>query len=185
MRLTRSQLYVLLLAILTVAIGIVANIATDQIPPWIQPYLRFSWPILGVLIVLFSALSVYQPRQEPVQPSRPSEPEPLARKRRSDRKALRRYLEQLIEEHKYFTFLGRAKPLGLERIYIALRVGEYVPRQLQPDEPMQAVDDELPEQRSGTVAVPEALRLNRRLAVLGEPGSGQDYTAETSRPAHH
>ncbi len=171
MRLTRSQLYVLL-AILTVAVGLVTNVATGQMPPWIEPYLPLSWPILGVLAVLFVALSVYQARQESVQP-RPSEPESLTWKRRSPRKALRRYLEQLIEEHKYFTFLGRAKPLDLERIYIALRVGEYVPHQLQPDEPMQAVDDELPEQRSGTVEVPEALQLNRRLAVLGEPGSGK------------
>jgi len=173
MRLTRSQLYVLLIAILTVAVGIATNVATSQMPPWIQPYLWLSWPILGVLAVLFIALSVSQARQESPQPQRPSEPEPLTRKRRSDRKALRRYLEQLIEEHKYFTFLGRAKPLDLEKIYIALRVGEYVPRQLQPDESMQAVDEELPEQRSGTVEVPEALRLNRRLVVLGEPGSGK------------
>jgi tetratricopeptide (TPR) repeat protein len=72
MRLTRSQLYVLLLAILTVAVGAVTNVATGQMPPWIQPYLWLSWPILGVLVVLFVALSLYQARQEPPQPEPPT-----------------------------------------------------------------------------------------------------------------
>jgi formylglycine-generating enzyme required for sulfatase activity/energy-coupling factor transporter ATP-binding protein EcfA2 len=173
MRLTRSQLYVLLLAILTVAIGVLSNIAAGQMPSWLQPHLWLSWPILVVLTGLFVVLSVYQPRQEAVQPPRPSEPEPPIWKRRSDRQALRNYLEQLIEEHKYFTFLGRAKPLDLEKIYIALKVGEFVPRQLQPDEVAQTIDEETPKQRTGTVEVPEALRLHRRPAVLGEPGSGK------------
>jgi len=173
MRLTRSQFYVLLLAILTVAVGAMTNVATGQMPTWLQPYLWLSWPILGVLVVLFIILSVHQTHQKEPEPPHPSEPEPLIRERRNERRALRNYLEQLIEEHKYFTFLRRAKPLDLERIYIALRVGEYVPRQLQPDEPMQTVSGKLPCQRSGTVEVPEALRLHRRLAVLGEPGSGK------------
>jgi formylglycine-generating enzyme required for sulfatase activity/energy-coupling factor transporter ATP-binding protein EcfA2 len=185
MRLTRSQLY-LFLALLTVAIGVVTNVATGQMPAWLQPYLWLSWPILVVLAVIFIILSVVQVRQESAQPPHPSEPEPErperpeepqpeppSWKRISDRQALRRYLEQVIEEHKYFTFLGRAKPLDLERIYIALRVGEYVPRQYQPDASGQAVDEPLPEQRSGTVEVPEALRLHHRLVVLGEPGSGK------------
>jgi len=78
MRLTRSQLYVLLIAILTVAVGAVTNVATGQMPPWIQPYLWLSWPILGVLVVIFVALSLYQARQEPPQP------EPPTRKRASE-----------------------------------------------------------------------------------------------------
>ena len=78
MRLTRSQFSVLLLAILTVAVGAVTNVATGQMPPWIQPYLWLSWPILGVLAVLFVALSLYQARQEPPLP------EPPTRKRTSE-----------------------------------------------------------------------------------------------------
>ena len=173
MKLSGSRLYVLLLAVMTFAVGVVTNVATNQMPTWLQPYLWLSWPILGVLFVLFIVLSVYHVHQESPLPPRLSESEPQPRERMSDRKALRCYLEQLIEEHKYFTFLGRAKPLDLERIYIALKVGEYVPRQLQPDELIQTEGDELPQQRSGTVELPEALRLHRRLAVLGEPGSGK------------
>ena len=164
MKLTRSQLSLLLLAILTVAIGVVTNVATGQMPIWLQHYLWLSWPILGLLAVLFIALSVHQARQESVE---------HLRKHTTDRKALCNYLEQLTEEHKYFSFLERAKPLDLEKIYIALKVGEYVPRQLQPDESVQADGDEFPKQRSGTVEVPEAIRLHHRLAILGEPGSGK------------
>lgn len=69
MRLTRSQLY-LLLALLTVAVGVVTNVATNQMPTWIQPYLWISWPILGVLALLFIILSVYQAREEPLQSPR-------------------------------------------------------------------------------------------------------------------
>ena len=97
MRLTRSQLYLLLLGILTVAVGVATNTATSQMPPWIQPYLWLSWPLLGVLAVFFVALSVYQARQHSAQPPRLSEPGSPTWKRRSHRKALRRYLEQLID----------------------------------------------------------------------------------------
>ena len=42
------------------------------------------------------------------------------------------YPDQLIDEQGHFTFLGRAKPLELEKIYIALKVGEYVPPEREP-----------------------------------------------------
>jgi hypothetical protein len=57
MRKPRSLLY-LLLALLAVAVGIVTNIATAQIPSWLQPHLWLAWPTLGVLAVLFIVLSV-------------------------------------------------------------------------------------------------------------------------------
>lgn len=74
MKLTRSSLLYLLLALLTVVIGIVTNIATNQVPDWIKPYLWLSWPILLVLTSLFIALSVHQAtRGEPPQFSRITE----------------------------------------------------------------------------------------------------------------
>jgi len=87
-----------------------------------------------------------------------------------DRKAERRYLRQVIEEHKYFTFLGRDTPFNLDRIYIALMVGKYVPPQERPDDPSTAPGA----QRTGTVEVIEALKREPpRLLVLGEPGCGK------------
>jgi hypothetical protein len=92
----------------------------------------------------------------------------------SDRRAVRRYLDRLVEEHQYFTFLGRAKPLDLDTIYIALKVGEYVPPQERPDEPAPKHGEQPADGRAGTVEVPEALLLDPpRLLVLGEAGSGK------------
>jgi tetratricopeptide (TPR) repeat protein len=73
MNLTRSRLY-LLLALLTVAVGIATNVATGQMPNWLRPYLWLSWPLLGVLALLFIILSVRQAREETPPPVRPSEP---------------------------------------------------------------------------------------------------------------
>jgi pimeloyl-ACP methyl ester carboxylesterase len=57
MRSSKLLVYVLL-SLLTIAVGVVTNIATSQIPTRIQPYLWLSWPILGVLALVFIALSV-------------------------------------------------------------------------------------------------------------------------------
>jgi formylglycine-generating enzyme required for sulfatase activity len=91
-----------------------------------------------------------------------------------ERAALRRYLDQLIEEHRYFTFLGRAKPLELDTIYITLKVGEYVPPQERPDDPAANTLGDGSGARSGALQPSEALMLDPpRLLVLGEPGSGK------------
>jgi len=98
---------------------------------------------------------------------------PLFR-RHQERRALRRYLDRLIEEHRYFTFLGRAKPLNLEAIYITLKVGEYVPPQERPDAPAASTLGDPSGARSGALPPSEALMLDPpRLLVLGEPGSGK------------
>ena len=90
----------------------------------------------------------------------------------SDRKALRRYLDLLVEEHQYFTFLD--KTLDLEKIYIALKVGEYVPPQEKPEEQAARSGEGLADERSGTVEATEALLLvPLRLVVLSEPGGGK------------
>jgi hypothetical protein len=93
---------------------------------------------------------------------------------REERRALRRYLDRLILEHRHFTFLGRAKPLDLEQIYISLKIGEYVPPRERPDERAARMAVGHVESRSGTVDLTEALMLDPpRLVILGEPGSGK------------
>ncbi len=87
MRLTRSQWCILVLAILTVAVGIATNIATAQMPERLKPYLWIAWPVLGLLAAVFIILTVWQARidarpastlQQPlrvelVRPPRPKE----------------------------------------------------------------------------------------------------------------
>ncbi len=70
---TRARLY-FLLALLTVAVGITTNIATSQMPDWLKPHLWLSWPLLGILALLFVFLSVRQSKEEsappPISPER-------------------------------------------------------------------------------------------------------------------
>lgn len=91
----------------------------------------------------------------------------------SDTKAEQRYRERIVRKHQHVDIFGRAKPLELEKIYISLRVGEYVPPEEKPDEPSRHLS-EGPQQRSGIIEATKALyRKPPRLAVLGDPGSGK------------
>ena len=64
MRLTRLQWPMLALLVLTVALPIVTNLATNQLPNWLKSYTWHWWLLLGVLIVLYIVLSLCQPSQE-------------------------------------------------------------------------------------------------------------------------
>jgi tetratricopeptide (TPR) repeat protein len=72
MKLNQVRLFVLLLGLLTVLISVVANLATSQIPENLKPHLWLSWPLLGILAIVFLILSVFQPREE--QTAKSSEP---------------------------------------------------------------------------------------------------------------
>jgi hypothetical protein len=88
------------------------------------------------------------------------------------RRNTKRYLRNLVAQHREFTFLGRAKPLDLEHIYVSLRVAEHTPRALRPDLPT-ATNPDASLVAGRLVEIPEALSLCRHLAVLGDPGSGK------------
>jgi sulfatase modifying factor 1 len=92
----------------------------------------------------------------------------LLRARLFARRSIERYLDRLTLRHREFSFLGRARPLRLEDIYVGLRVAEHLPPERVPDSPPVALA-----QRGRTLEVPEAMRLSRRLLVLGEAGSGK------------
>ncbi len=91
------------------------------------------------------------------------------------RRRTQRYLRNLLAQHREFTFLGRAKPLRLENIYVSLKVGEYTSAALRPDAPDTDSAEETPAPvgEGRTVDIPEALLLSRRLVVLGDPGAGK------------
>lgn len=172
MRLTRSQLY-LLLALLTVAIGVVTNVATDQMPTWIQPYLWLSWPILGVLTVLFIALSVHQAREEPPQPSRfPEEPEEQPKPTIPERpalylahlyplRALKSYKDQLRRQFEKLYVFGRVISRNLLDIYTTLKLIE------DPEVAFWSTPSTVKR-----LDIEEVL-LGRKAVILGEPGTGK------------
>ena len=58
-------LYVVLFALVSLAIGIVSNVASSQFPDWLQPYLWLSWPLLAILVALAIALGIYDATRQP------------------------------------------------------------------------------------------------------------------------
>ena len=47
------------LTLLSIAVGLVTNIATSQVPDWLKPYLGWTWPVLLVLALLLVGLTVF------------------------------------------------------------------------------------------------------------------------------
>ena len=88
MRFARAGLYGLL-ALLMVAIGVVSDVASGQMPSWAKDHLSLSWPILGGLTLLFAFLSVMQALRGPPEnppPPPPSKPLQVEVKIRRERK---------------------------------------------------------------------------------------------------
>lgn len=52
------------IAFLAGVVGVVAAVATGNVPSWAQPYLWVSWPILGALLLLLGGVTVWQIRLE-------------------------------------------------------------------------------------------------------------------------
>jgi hypothetical protein len=68
----------ILAGVIATLVGILGNIATSNIPPFLKPYLDYAWPAFGSLAVLGIALTVWQtwrttthssPTQKPMLPS--------------------------------------------------------------------------------------------------------------------
>lgn len=173
MRLTSSRLYVLLLAILTVAIGVVAEFVAGQMPTWIQPYLWLSWPILGVLIVLFIVLSVIEPPEKlPKLPRFPEEsneqPKPAVPKPPHPyfahlylRRALKSYRDQLRSQFEKLYVFGTVVSPNLLDIYTTLKLVE------DPEVAFWSMPSTVKQ-----LDIEEVL-LARKAIILGEPGSGK------------
>lgn len=66
MKLTRPQLNVLVLAVLALSIGLITNIATNQMPEPLKPYLWLAWPLLGILVLIFLLVTYFSEPQTPI-----------------------------------------------------------------------------------------------------------------------
>jgi hypothetical protein len=117
----------------------------------------------------------------PIDPENRSVPAPSAGgrlKKRThdlkDAKAERRYRERVVRDHQYLDILGRAKKLELDRIFISLRVDDYVPAAEKPDAASRNANGPRSQQPAGVIQAAAALELNPpRIAILGDPGSGK------------
>jgi hypothetical protein len=168
MRPTYTQIILLVLtllsALVTVAIGVAANIATTQIPAWVEPYLPLAWPSLAVLTALLLVITVASffttLRQSPAKIGPPS------------RKLVQAYLQEVAADP--------VRTLADE----VLGEAEFIPREVTAQKTWlfprfaAAYRPAMPaEAEAGATARPEPLEAvlarENRLVLLGEPGMGK------------
>jgi len=63
-KLTSTQWSVVILAILTISIGIVTNFATNTVPAWLVKYSWLPWTLLFILGIAFVLVSAFHPPQK-------------------------------------------------------------------------------------------------------------------------
>ena len=55
-----SIIIAVILALLTVLVGLLSSVASNNIPPLVTPYLRYTWPVLGAATLVLVVLTVWQ-----------------------------------------------------------------------------------------------------------------------------
>lgn len=94
----KSQVSVLSLAILALVIAVLTNIATNQLPENVKPYLWYAWPALVILAVVFVVITLLSHK------SSPSGPEPEF--------SLKRYYEALRKRYQILDLDALTPPLN-------------------------------------------------------------------------
>jgi len=61
----------ILAGVLAALASILGNIATSSIPPFALPYLRYTWPAFGIVVLLGIGVAVWQVRREALASSSP------------------------------------------------------------------------------------------------------------------
>jgi DNA polymerase III delta prime subunit len=83
MQQSRSSAFItVLLGALTVLLGLIGNVAANNLPPWLRPFVHFVWPVFALLLAAFLVLLLTQGLlTPPVMPS-------LSQQRRSRKQLL-------------------------------------------------------------------------------------------------
>lgn len=190
MKLTRPQMLVLL-GIVTTVVAIVTNVATNQIPERLKPYLWYSWPLLIILIIVLVVL-IYKAEKEPEPPPPPE-------------LKLKPYYDALTKRYKTLDLDALTPPqkeeylqLQLRSVFVEQSVRENPPPIELPKEILEKLQSEgelqdLPEglsveelRASGdryysapSTPVLDVLRApqNQQTIVLGDPGAGKSTLA--------
>jgi uncharacterized protein with WD repeat len=161
----RRPSFVLILIIITGLLstlsGVVGNIAASQVPPAALPFLRFSWLILVILMVLLIAVAVWQYRLQ-----NPSENSLLSIKASNRQRLIAKVRAFWIKGVLYQSLHGAALiALGLDEQMDAIATPwGLILRQSG------ASERPLPAGTSVTQVYDDA---SGELLILGEPGSGK------------
>jgi energy-coupling factor transporter ATP-binding protein EcfA2 len=166
MKLNRSQISVVLIALLTLLIAVVTNIATSQLPDNVRPYIWYAWPTLGILALLFLFISVYSN-----QPT-PSAPAPEF--------SLKRYYDALKKRYQVLDLDALTPPQKEEYLQILLR-SIFVEQNVRENPPPHELPKELVERLQSSKEIrPEDLPEGLKLEELQQ--SGQAYYEKGSEP---
>src|SRR5437016_14161646 len=161
---------IVIIGLLSTFGGILSNLASNEIPDSVKPYLSFAWPLLGIVTLIISGLTIWQTMRQPV-----SEENTLTR--------VSGHHQELQEKQNRQRMLDRVEAFWIKGVFeqslhgealIALGLSEKQdavadPWHLvlhQPDQP----EHPLPLGTRIPQVYDEALG---ELLILGEPGSGK------------
>jgi hypothetical protein len=156
-----------LLAVLTVLIGLLSGFAPNEPFPAVTPYLRLTWPLLGVATLAFIGLTIWQTLRQSASDDDKSVP-------RSEHRQQKQNRQSMLERVHAFWIKGALEQSLHGAALIALGLHE------QPDaveNPWRLV---LQEANQTTRPLPPGTRITQvydyaggELLILGEPGSGK------------
>jgi len=158
------------LALLTVLIGLLSGIAPNELPPAATPYLRFTWPLLGIATLAFIGLTIWLTLRQ----SASDDDKPIPRSEHL-RQSIEKQNRQRMLERVHASWIKSVLEQSLHgAVLIALELQE------QPDAVANPWRLVLQEANQATRPLPPGTRITQvyddtggELLILGEPGSGK------------
>ena len=159
-----------LFALLTVLIGLLSGFAPNEPFPAVTPYLRFTWPLLGIVTLAFIALIIWQT----VRQSASDDDKPISRSDHHQQLLDKQHCQNMLANVHTFWIKGVLERSLHGAALVALGLHE------QPDAVANPWRLVLQEANQTTRPLPPGTRITQvydnaggELLILGDPGSGK------------